>query len=189
MSAHRPSQTGGSLLEVLVSMLICTAGVLGVSALQGRSAQSERESALRSKAAVLLEDMKSRFNANRSQAASYLHDGLIGSSGVPQDCSDTPNLASRDLCEWGNLLVGANEMISSERVGGLPQARGCISREPGTTDRYRITLMWAGALPSAGPVTSCAGIESVLPDERLRRAASTSVCIGNLVGNAPDDRC
>lgn len=188
MKPTRPHQSGGSLLEVLVAMLICTAGVLGVSALQGRAALSERESAMRSKAALLVEDMKSRVNANRGQAANYLHEGLMGAQGL-LDCSNAVDQVGRDLCEWNNLMVGANEQIDMQMVGGLPLARGCIRRVPGTTDRYRITVMWAGSLPSAAPVTACEGVEDALPDERLRRAASATICVGNLVGNAPDDRC
>ncbi|MEO5695697.1 MAG: hypothetical protein ABIQ60_01025, partial [Burkholderiaceae bacterium] len=87
---NRPTAQGGAmLLEALVAILICAFGLLGFMGMQARATAAEFESYQRSQALVLLEDMASRINANRSDAGSYVTAGLIGVPVLPPlpDCS------------------------------------------------------------------------------------------------------
>ena len=80
------AQRGALLIEVLVAILICAFGLLGFAGMQARATSSEFEGFQRSQALVLIEDMVSRMNANRTHAAEYVAAGLIG-DGPLEDCA------------------------------------------------------------------------------------------------------
>lgn len=67
-----PVQRGTSLIEVLVTLVILTIGLLGLTGLQSRLQVSELEAYQRAQALILLNDMASRVATNRSAAASYV---------------------------------------------------------------------------------------------------------------------
>lgn len=184
---NRHHQTGSTMIEVLVAMLICAFGVLGVAALQARAAHAEFEAYQRSQALSLVEDMVNRIGANRAQAGSYVSDGLIGGGGL-STCNGS-TVAARDMCEWSNLLSGSAERRSNEATAPMLTARGCISRAPDTTDRYVVTVFWQGAVPTGAPAATCEGVADAYPDAALRRAVSATVCIALLNGDAPAGRC
>lgn len=175
-SARR--QGGALLLEALVAIVICAFGLLGFVALQARATASEFESYQRSQALVLVSDMANRLNANRASAASYVVQGLIG-EGQVEDCGGLTGSAL-DLCEWGNLIRGSAETRDGATVGSMLNARGCIERAAGTSDRYVVSVVWQGNVPSgAPPVTPC-NAAATLPDDTLRRVVSTTVCMARL---------
>ncbi len=66
-----PRQTGLTLVEVLVSVVILLVGLLGLAALMTNSQKAESESYQRAQALLLLQDMVGRINANRAVAACY----------------------------------------------------------------------------------------------------------------------
>lgn len=176
------------LIEVLVSMLICAFGVLGLAALQGRASQAEFESFQRSQALLMVEDMVNRINANRGNADDYLTDGLVG-SGALQDCSAAATMAARDVCEWSNLIRGSGETRNGAAVGAMLSARGCISLATGTTNRYVISVFWTGTVPTGAPASTCEGIEDAYQTAELRRAVSSTMCTAVLTGSAAAGHC
>jgi type IV pilus assembly protein PilV len=172
------AQRGALLIEVLVAILICAFGLLGFAGMQARATSSEFEGFQRSQALVLIEDMVSRMNANRAHAASYVSAGLIG-DGPLEDCSGLAG-AALDLCEWGNLIRGSAERRGSAAIGAMLSARGCITRPTTSTDRYTVAIAWQGILPTAGATSPCGAGDALFPDETVRRAASSTVCIALL---------
>ncbi len=58
-------ERGATLIEVLVTIVILTFGLLGVAELQVRMHLAQAESYHRSHAVLLLQDMVDRVNANR----------------------------------------------------------------------------------------------------------------------------
>lgn len=181
-------QRGAMMIEVLVSMLICAFGVLGLAALQARASQAEFESYQRSQALLLVDDMVNRINANRDDADAYLSNGLLG-AGAQADCSTATTMAARDVCEWGNLLRGSGETRNGAAVGAMLTARGCIAKATGTTDRYVVSVFWAGTVPSGAPASTCAGVNDVYPTASLRRAVSSTLCMAAMSGSAASNRC
>jgi type IV pilus assembly protein PilV len=183
-------QRGGLLIEALVAMVICAFGVLGFVALQTRATASEFESFQRSQALVLVEDMTNRLNANRAAASSYVSDSLIG-TGAIADCSGLTG-AALDLCEWGNLIRGSAETRGTSRVGSMLGARGCIARATGTSDRYVVSIVWQGIVPTGAPPNTCGQGSTDFPREDLRRSVSATVCMARLRDPAvapPTPRC
>ena len=172
------AQRGALLIEVLVAILICAFGLLGFAGMQARATSSEFEGFQRSQALVLIEDMVNRMNANRAHAAEYVAAGLIG-DGPLEDCAGLAGSAL-DLCDWGNLIRGSAERRGSASIGAMLSARGCITRPATSTDRYAVSVAWQGVLPTAGATSPCGSGDALFPDETLRRAVSSTVCIALL---------
>lgn len=177
-SASRRPQHGALLIEVLISIVICAFGLLGFAALQARATSAEFESYQRSQALVLLSDITDRINANRANAGSYVTAGLVG-EGAIADCSALTG-ANLDLCEWGNLIRGSAETRGMSSVGSMLSARGCITRAAGTSDRYIVSVVWQGTVPTGAPANDCGVGDAAFPREDLRRAVSATVCVARL---------
>jgi len=64
-------QAGFNLLEVLVSLLIVTVGLLGLAGTQVVAQRAEQESYQRAQAMILMSDIVDRINANRKVATCY----------------------------------------------------------------------------------------------------------------------
>jgi type IV pilus assembly protein PilV len=171
-------QGGALLLEALVAIVICAFGLLGFVGLQARATASEFESYQRSQALVLVSDMANRLNANRASAGNYVVQGLIG-EGQVQNCNGL-NGSELDLCEWGNLIRGSAETRNGATVGSMLNARGCIERAADTSDRYVISVVWQGNVPSGAPLVTPCNADATLQDDTLRRVVSTTVCMARL---------
>jgi type IV pilus assembly protein PilV len=182
MNARKPprrhAQQGALLIEVLVSIVICAFGLLGFAALQARATTTEFESYQRSQALVLISDMTNRINSNRALASSYVVAGLIGADGL-EDCAGKAG-AALDLCQWGNLIRGSAETRNGSRVGSMMQARGCIELAPGTSDRYVISIVWQGVVPTGAPPMTPCNADALITDARVRRVVSSTVCMARL---------
>lgn len=145
-------QKGASLIEVLVSAIILSVGLLGMAALQVEGLKKRKESELKTMAVLEANDIVDRMRANMTAAEAKEYDmtqtqaainnsclgGVqngslgfdIGSKSVsgsqqfaPGICTPT-QMAQTDLQEWLNRL--------SET---LPQGNGfvCVSSSPGTS--------------------------------------------------------
>ena len=116
---------GATLIEVLVSLLVLSIGLLGVAALLSSGLRNNYSAHLRSQATVLAHDIVDRMRANRTAAlgGSYdtaLADKITLSGGDP--------VFTTDLSEWKALLATS-----------LPAGRGAISRSGSVVT---ITIEW-----------------------------------------------
>ena len=175
------AQRGSMMLEALVAIVICAFGLLGFVGMQARSTAAEFESYQRSQALVLIEDMAARINTNRANAGSYVSGGLIGAALV--DCAGKTG-KNLDVCEWGNLLFGSAETRGGNKVGAMLNARGCITKMAGVTDRYTVSIAWQGINQTGAPADTCGQGDAAFPTESQRRVVSSAVCIGLLVDAA-----
>lgn len=142
-------QRGVTLIEVLVTVIILSIGLLGIAGLQSRLQQSEMEAYQRSQALILLNDMANRIASNRNNAASYVT-GAASPLGVGMTCPD--NLGSRkqrDSSEWCTALQGAAETSGGSNVGAMLGGRGCV--ESLGSGQYLVTVAWQGLAPISAP--------------------------------------
>lgn len=182
---NRQKQIGSTLIEVLVTIVILSIGLLGLAGLQGQILFSELESYQRAQAVLLMNDMVDRITTNRAAAATYVTASTIGTGDTqPADCSAQAIGVVRDICEWSNELKGAAEVKAGSKIGGMEGARGCITQvtaanpaagvcQPGV---YLVTVVWQGTNKTNAPSVSCG--QNLFGDERQRRAISTQVSIG-----------
>lgn len=97
-------QRGVGLIEVLITVVILSIGLLGVAALQARALQENQSAVLRTQANILAYDILERMRSNRAQArkASGGYNISIG-GGIPTKIttpSSADNIRQNDLHEW-----------------------------------------------------------------------------------------
>jgi type IV pilus assembly protein PilV len=158
----RPSRflAGFAMVEAMVTVVVVAFGLLGVAGLVSRSFVAEVEGTQRTQAVLLLQDMVTRIEANRTNAAAYVtgDNGLTGyvttvSGSVTTTalsvCDPASALAERDRCEWSRLLAGTNEQVDTRNAGVLVGAIGCIYEIDAFNRVYAVAIAWQGM--SAGP--------------------------------------
>lgn len=145
------SQSGYSLIEVMVALLILSIGMLGVGGMVLGASKDTRGAFYRTKAVALAWDMAERIRANRTAGIAYAVDQT--GNGADNSCSatrtnttpltcTTTTLAAHDIFEWKTALAG------KER--GLPQGMGSIVFNNATSPpTYTITVNWSDGIVEA----------------------------------------
>ncbi len=175
--------TGFTLIEVLVTVVILAVGLLGLAGLQVSSLNSQLESYQRAQAVLLLEDMASRIRSNAAAAkfGSYVEGNDYGLQ-VEDDCASKIVTAERDLCEWNAALAGAAVQLNASNAGSILGARGCLQRIPGSVDgetNIRLTIAWQGMSKTKKPASLC-GEDQYGDDDAYRRTASLDTVLAEL---------
>ncbi len=155
-----PHQQGFSLLEVLISILVLSFGVLGMAGLQSTSLQVTREARLQASAVRLAEELAELMRSNKSLSTGlssnpYLVDlksedepGPLTSPacGYPTSstaCTTAADIANRDLYEWWERVRGQKDSVSDPRVRmELPGARVVICQDSTPYDSNNLP-QWA----------------------------------------------
>jgi len=99
-------QSGFTLLEILVTVIILAIGLLGVASLQSTSIKLSYDAYLRSQASLLSYDLMDRVRSNPDET--YKFDSITGTKpgGSPVECittqkSCTPSeIAEADMAAW-----------------------------------------------------------------------------------------
>jgi type IV pilus assembly protein PilV len=176
-NVSRIRQSGMTMLEVLITIVIVAFGLLGVAGLQARMHVAETEAYQRAQATVLLRYMTDRINANRKNGMSYVTASALG--GALQDCSGLSG-GALDLCEWNNLLAGASETKGGQNTGGMIAARGCVFNTVATMPRqFTVAVVWQGLSPTVAPGATTCG-SGTYADDKTRRAMVAPITIGCL---------
>lgn len=172
------------MLEVLITVVIISIGLLGLAGLQSKLQVSEMEAYQRSQALLLLDDMANKITINRVNAFDYVTDDYLG---FGMDCpaaAANAALNEKDASDWCNALQGAAEISAGNHVGAMVGARGCVEDIGG--NEYLITVAWQGLTPVASPpanLTCAANLYdggAACTNDRCRRTVTTIVRIGNL---------
>ena len=180
-------QSGATMMEVLVAILIVVIGLLGLAGLQARINLSEMEAFQRAQALVLLQDMVDRVNANKKNAASYVTLTPAGTGNPITDCSALFD-AAFDLCQWNNTLLGAAEATGGVKQGAMIDARGCVDQVTATMHaQYVVSVVWQGINPTVAPTTACG--RGQYGAENTRRAITANVLVGCLQTNPVTGTC
>lgn len=98
-------QSGFTLIEILISLIVLAVGFLGLAALQTGSIQGTQNTYYRTQADMLANDLAERMRANRLGAANS--DYAFGGGSPPPDAGcdggedcDESEIADDDLNEW-----------------------------------------------------------------------------------------
>ena len=177
----RHRQSGLTMIELLVTVVILLVGLLGLAGLQSRLQQSEVESYQRAQALILLNDMSNRIMANRNAAADYVTTAVGAGAACPAAGSTR---SSQDINAWCQALRGAAETIGTSEVGAMIGGRGCV--EDLGSNTYMVTVAWQGIIPLQAPTASVSCGQNTYNDtaacanDLCRRTVTTLVRIGNL---------
>jgi len=202
--------SGFSLIEVLVTIVILMVGLLGLAGLQARALTSQMESYQRSQALILLKDMADRINANRKAAACY--NITAAATGAPYfgtnstlpipavaTCATAiqaiyPTMAAAaataaassvaaDMNSWHNALLGSAETMGGANVGAMIGARGCITQIAVPAPGAPSQYLVAVAwqgLNSTSVSAISCGEDQYGANDALRRVVALPVTIANL---------
>jgi len=128
---NHAQQQGVAMIEVLVSVLILSIGLLGLAGLQTTGLKVNHSSMLRSEATLKAYDMLDRMRANMSAVTAGNYNNI---NSMPSDpgcissgCS-AAQMAQYDAYEW-------NQSLSDT----LPSGQGTVS---GDGSNFTITVMW-----------------------------------------------
>lgn len=184
-------ESGFTLIEVLLTMIILAFGLLGLSTMQNKVQLGQLESYQRAQALLLLEDMAGRINANHSAAASYVtgtSSPLGTGDSQPASCTSLAVGASRDQCEWSNALKGASEQVVSTNtyLGSMIGARGCVEQvqAPDSSSGvclpgiYRVSVTWQGVNKTTAPSLLCGS--GSYGDASYQRVVATQITVALL---------
>lgn len=178
-SPTRQTQSGFTLLEVMITGVILAGALLSISALQTTAANVEYEAYQRVRAMVVAEDMVSRINANRANAASYVTGTTsYWGTGDSQPTTCTGSGATLDQCEWSNLLKGSSVTSGGQAQPGMRNAIGCVVQSA-TAGEYFVVVAWLGQTVSSATLPSACGA-SVFSNEPYRRVLVRGVRIADL---------
>lgn len=149
-------QIGFSLLEILISVLVFSIGVLGIAALQLKAKQSGYEAVQRTLATSLATELLERMRLN-SSGTSLIN--YVTANGTQTFNSSTPpaaapncsagctstQIAALDLRNFWDALNGASETRNGNQTGGLVNPTTCISGPAdGSPGTYTVTIAWRG---------------------------------------------
>ena len=148
-SPHR-AQNGLTLIEVLVTVVISSIGLMGLVALQLQAIQATNDSGNRSQAIWLFNDIVNRIHANEESSSSYLTSSPYVCGAAPTACSTyhtgaltvtSANCSSAEMAAWDLHEIAC----------GSPKANGFF----GNAVTY---------LPSAALSITCADGAAACPD-------------------------
>jgi type IV pilus assembly protein PilV len=153
---RRQLNRGFTLIEVLVTLVILTFGLLGIAGLMAKGQRISFEAYQRQQAVALASDIAERIRGNRQLATvcppafpgctSYTMGAPVNTpvgngvlygdyrSGGITDCAvmncSIQQLALYDVALWDGLLNGYSEQQAGSglRIGGIVNARGCIEQ-------------------------------------------------------------
>jgi type IV pilus assembly protein PilV len=129
---------GFTVVEVLVSLLILSVGLMGLASLQVVGLQNTQGGSQRAQAAYLAYDIADRMRSNTAAvtAGNYNFNGALivappNCIGVAANCT-TAQMATFDLAQWRNL-------ISTYLTGGTATIAAV---DVGTTTQVTVTVQW-----------------------------------------------
>ena len=154
-------QTGFTLIEVMIAILIFSVGLMGMAALMVLSVKTNQSAYLRTQASFLAQGFADRMRANMSQIPSY--NGTYDASTIgPDPCSGgiaciPTEVVNRDRALWSQQLVNSlpNPTATVACVGALLGFPG----QPTTpfSGQCTLTIQWDEATLARGTLSATPG--------------------------------
>lgn len=147
-------QKGITLIEVLVTLLVTTVGLLGLAALQLKALQATADSGQRTQAVWLMQDLVERMRANpRADDSKYV--AAVSCGTQPVQCAPTPDkpsvtctadqMAYFDLWEAQCRYSSTSDKMYNSRDALVPvdEQTSIITLTQGTNSNvFKATASW-----------------------------------------------
>ncbi|MEX0619815.1 MAG: type IV pilus modification protein PilV [Pseudohongiellaceae bacterium] len=140
-------ESGATLLEVLISLMILAGGMLGMSALLTSSLKINQSSNFRTQATLYSQDIIERMRSNISATEAGDYDDpsaiLTASCLTPAGCPAAA-MAAHDVAEWETLVQAglpsgsATVCIDASAIDGTPASPAC----DGAGSLYAVKIWW-----------------------------------------------
>jgi type IV pilus assembly protein PilV len=128
-SRSKRTQSGISLIEVLVAVVVISVGLLGIAALHVTSLRTSYDANTRSKAVWFAYDIADRMRANATSAKNG--DYIVAMGSTPTGAT----VAALDLQTWKDSIARVKT--------GLPNGDGSITSATfGANTLFTITVQW-----------------------------------------------
>ena len=131
---RKPRQSGFSLVEVLIALVIMSVGMLGIAGLYVQSLQAGRTSMFRHHAVTLASDVADRIRANPLAGIAYIDPVGANNNCVLGAVCTSAQMAANDIFLWKtqaqNTLPGGDVTIVFTPAAGL------------IPPSYQITVSW-----------------------------------------------
>ena len=178
-SRGRNSSRGFSIIEVLITLLVFSVGLLGYASLQNRAQKAQLEVYQRVYALNLVDYMVDQIRSNPLAQGCYglatteVGSGFSGSYTCSSyGTTETQAQVVNAVNEWSDLLKGTGEVLDGTSVGGLLNARGCIVYDS-VNETYSISVVWQGLVETIAPTSTSCGVTSYGgASSKLRRAVT-----------------
>ena len=153
---NRNPESGFTMVEVLVALVVLAIGLLGIAALYLNSLQSGRTAIYRTEAINMAADLADRIRMNRTAQAAYATlyadaEATVGACATTGGCSDA-DLASTDLAAW-------KADIAQRLPGGQGQVTVTAPIGVGEPATYVVSIRWS-EVGEAAPVTFQLGFQT-----------------------------
>jgi type IV pilus assembly protein PilV len=126
------SQSGFSLIEAMVTLVVLSVGMMGIAALYGQGLGASRVALYRTVAVNLTADMADRIRLNRNAGGAYVGAGANNGCAPPGVANCLPaQMAADDIFNWNVALAQA-----------LPGGTGAVTFVNGVPATYTITVSW-----------------------------------------------
>ena len=170
MPKNHAQQSGFSLIELLVALLIFSVGLLSIVGLQTISKQSNFEAIQRTTAAQIAQGLLEDMRTNGDAMAVYLAAGEVGQGSlgaepapkcVPDAECNSAQKAVHDLWFWEQVLDGNLETNAGNGTGGLILPTLCIAGATGgVAGIYQVSVVWHGTVSINNGVNNACGAAS-----------------------------
>ena len=129
---HTFLQSGFSLIEAMVSLVVVSVGMIGIAALYGQGLGATRTALSRTQAVNLAADMADRIRSNRQGGASYGGPGANNNCDPGGGVNCTPaQMAAHDVWVWTNQVAQQ-----------LPNGAGVVQYAPTAPPTFTIQITW-----------------------------------------------
>jgi len=162
-------QAGFSLIEILVTMVVLSIGLLGVAGMQASGLRNNHAAYTKTQATNLAMDMAERIRANPKGQDNYDGFDTNNTPGTAQTCisantgCNPTDLAKHDKFEWSQPIRATNKPI-------LPGGRGIIQKDLNDIDNqgddeFVVTILWREIAYQDITFNQCAGIAGQEADQ------------------------
>lgn len=98
-------QQGFSLIEVLISLVVLSVGMMGIAAMYGQGLAATRTAQLRTQAVNLVADMADRIRVNRLGGAAYAGAAVDNACGPGGSACTPAEMAAYELFIWNEQVA------------------------------------------------------------------------------------
>lgn len=154
MPITRHTQSGFSLIEVLIAVVVISVGFLATARMQIESLRGSQGAYFHSQANFMVREMTDRIRANPDGVSNGHYNNMVTSAGAANNtpscfnaetlCSNQ-QIAQADLAAWSKHLhpggQGANNFVPLLPSGDSIKAKGSVNLD-GATGVFTVSVTW-----------------------------------------------